>query len=283
MQGRGHPSEPSFVAVVVEWTSEYAFWIIVCSCSLIIVARFIRWRLAPKSREAEILDRQVDNALDKFRERCFLALPQTEPLDNNRVTIFKHVQWRWWIWPWRCCCSPWGWCRCPGSGWLVVAHRSGHTTQSSGTVFLAPDDADQADGIAGQTWRRKNAYRVRNLPDLGAISYVGCIGASWLWLRALWVPTCPAVTAYSEAGRNIEQYAKATTTTPRLVWLRIKGKKKLPLSMCGIPLESRKNIPIGVLVLDSCNTYECIDTDTRSFRGALTRLTNRLHELGVLE
>jgi hypothetical protein len=30
--------------------------------------------------------------------------------------------------------------------------RSGHTTQKTKTIFLAPDDAGNAEGVAGQVW-----------------------------------------------------------------------------------------------------------------------------------
>lgn len=272
-----------FWATLVNWTTEWAGWIIACSGVVIVLARLFRRAFAVRSREMQILDRLVGNELDEFRKRCFPDVPPTEPLDNNRVTIFKHVQWQWWIWPWRSWCCPWGWGRGPGSGWLVVAYRSGHATQSSGTVFLAPDDAEQADGIAGQTWRRKAAYRVRGLPDLGNVAGVGCFKVCWLSLRARCGSTSSAVKEFIETRRQIMNYAEATSLPSRLTWQRKNGKKKLPLSMCGIPLESQQNIPVGVLVLDSCNTFESIEPDTRSFRTVLTRLTNRLHALGVLE
>jgi hypothetical protein len=84
----------------------------------------------------------VHYLLDKFQEHVFEG--QSGPLHHHRVTLFKYTRRRLWF------------CRWPWSGWLVPVERSGHTTRRSHTVFLTPDDADQAEGIAGQTGH-KNA------------------------------------------------------------------------------------------------------------------------------
>jgi GAF domain len=95
----------------------------------------------------------VHYLLNTFREHVF-EKERGVPLHYNRVTLFKHVRFRWAL------------CKWPWSGWLIPMERSGHTTQRSRTAFLVPDNADLVQGIAGQTWAQNRVVMVNELPDL---------------------------------------------------------------------------------------------------------------------
>ncbi len=271
------------LGTVIDWTGANAAWLIFLLAVCVIVARSVKWGLAEKTPEAKIIDSLIDKALDDFREKCFPGILQNEPLDNNRVTIFRHVQRRWWIRPGRSLFWPWGRGRWPWSGWLEVAYRSGHATQSKGTVFLAPDDAHQAEGIAGEAWRGVSSTRVRNLPDLSKIRYIGHMKVAWLRWRESRGSSAGEVVNYARARDNIKTYAEVTKISERCVWQRIRRKRKLPISMCGVPIENRNGNLVGAVVLDSCNSIECIETELRPFRTAFRRLVQSLQELGALE
>jgi hypothetical protein len=95
----------------------------------------------------------IHSYLDSFRDYAFPDQPG-DMLHEHRVTLFKHVRWRW-------CLKKWPW-----SGWLVPVERSGHTTRRTSAVFRAPDEANDAEGVAGVTWASKSAVPVPELPDL---------------------------------------------------------------------------------------------------------------------
>ncbi|MDE3188947.1 MAG: GAF domain-containing protein [Acidobacteriota bacterium] len=107
-------------------------------------ASFLLAALA-KFADKKICDRwghdAVKEMLEILREKGFPG--NKEPVHFHRVTLFKHKRWWlcWRFWPW--------------SGWLVPVVRSGHTTLNHQTCFLAPDEADHAEGIAGRCWSTK--------------------------------------------------------------------------------------------------------------------------------
>jgi GAF domain-containing protein len=89
------------------------------------------------------------------------------------------------------------------------------------SIFLAPDDADFAEGVAGQTWASNSRVEVRDLPCLDV--------------------TSPA--------HDITEYAKQAWVSED--WVRRSlVEKTLPQSLFGIPIEVRGRL-WGVLVLDS--------------------------------
>lgn len=159
-------------------------------------------------------------------------------------------------------------------------------TQKTTTAFLAPDSASHADGVAGQAWRR-NSYRVGigpdKLPDLRSVKYVSLLVAVWYnLLLALKVKSVPAL-RYKSDSHAIRNYADATHCQPRFVWQRIKRKIPCPTSLVAVPLDDKNRDPWGVLVIDSCNDYECIDINSRNFRSGLQKLVQQLHSLGVMD
>lgn len=147
----------------------------------------------------------VHDVLDQYRERLFEHADEDQ-VHEHRVTLFKRVRWRW-------CMQKWPW-----SGWLVPVERSGHTSQKSHAAFLAPDEADHAQGVAGMTWSRNRVVYVKDLPDLSA--------------------------AASEA--DFEEYARST-------WMPLehaRGRRPRARSMFGIPVEVGNEL-WGVVVVDS--------------------------------
>lgn len=276
--------DPIFLQLLVTWAQEWPTQIGVTLTFLVVLTRTLRWFLKTKTPEQKIIDRQITEALDKFRKVCFGNIPNNEPEDHNRVTLFKHVQWKWWVWPFKSVLSPWGLWRWPWSGWLVVTHRSGHVTQSATAIFLAPDDAPHSEGISGQAWRR-GAYRVgkgdAKLPNLNGVDYVRFLWRCLLTLRRWLGSTNPTVVEFEEVSKRVKEYAKATTTTRRSVWQRIKKKKVCPTSLLAVPIHDRNNERWGVIVMDSCNSHECVDTDSPAFRKNLKLLTKTLHDCGI--
>jgi len=156
-----------------------------------------------------------------YREEAF-NIAEDDAVHNHRVTLFKRSRLIWWIWPWRSRYSPWGKMRAPWSGWLVPLVRSGHTTQRSRTVFLAPDDADNVEGVVGQVWARDRVIVVEDLPDL-------CGNAT---------------------DQDIAAYALKTWVPDAWVRWRLRSGKQCPRSICGIPVEVNGS-RWGVIVLDS--------------------------------
>lgn len=164
----------------------------------------------------------VQTTLEELQSHAFKQ--NTDPLHHHRVTLFKHERCRFRICfgQWRHKFWPWGRRRGPCSGWLVPVARTGHTTQKTKTVFLAPDDADAAEGIAGQAWNRSVMIPVSGLPDLNA----------------------------ERTEANISDYASRTWLSRELVKQRIHMGLPTARSYLGIPIEV-KGRKWGVLVLDS--------------------------------
>ena len=146
----------------------------------------------------------VHHSLDALQRDVF-ETEKEDALHHHRVTLFKRVGWRW-------CFAKWPW-----SGWLLPVERSGHTTQLTRAAFRAPDDADNAEGVAGLTWASNRVRVIENLPDLS----VG-------------------------RDEDFEAYARATGVT--VSWLKSNMPKSR--SFGGIPVEVKSKL-WGVLILDS--------------------------------
>ena len=155
---------------------------------------------------------------DEVRERAF-RYKEGEPVHHHRVTLFEHVHF-WRIWRLWLCLWQWKVGRFPWSGWLIPSARSGHTTKSCSTRFLAPDDADRAEGVVGQAWATNSQILVDKLPEVSE----------------------------SSSSTVIAEYATRTFVTPD--WVKDRLGKPLPRSLCGVPIEVEGRI-WGVLVLDS--------------------------------
>jgi len=162
----------------------------------------------------------IEKVLEEFRRFSFND--DGEP-HQHRVTLLKLQRFYFPVFPgrWRGRFSPWGKGRHPCSGWLVPICRSGHVRQRSTSAFLAPDDAEHAEGVAGQAYNR-GGYRIEELPD-------------------------PIRLKSDDA---MQEYADATHVPIDWVRGRVAKIKPFSRSLCGIRIEVDGK-PWGVLVLDS--------------------------------
>lgn len=276
----------SFFYNPVDWIQGNAPLVLLLSVSLLAISRILRWWLRGKTNEQKIIDRHISELLDKFRQVCFPELPPNTPIDHNRVTLFKHVDFKFWMWPFKGLFNPWGYWLGPWSGWLCVIYRSGHVTQDGTTVFLAPDAAQNSEGVAGQTWRR-GAYRVGSegskLPDLNGEEYISFVGRLWFkTIRWLNISSTKAE-RFDKLDRRVRDYAKNTNTSVESVWQRLKKRKTCPTSILGVTIRDEKKECWGVLVMDSSNEHSCIDTTEKKFRDGLSLLNRELRRYGIFE
>lgn len=151
----------------------------------------------------------VHAILDQLQVHAFKHI-EGSLQQHNRVTLFKHVRWRW------------AWCKWPWSGWLIPVERSGYTTRKTDTAFLAPDDGDRAEGIAGRAWASDGTVSKSNLPNVTATS----------------------------PDEDLKRYADETFISLETLKRRLKANKKVALSLTAFPVEA-KNRTWGVLVFDS--------------------------------
>lgn len=123
--------------------------------------------------------------------------------------------------------NPKRWRRWPMSGWLVPFERSGEATRHRGSCFLAPDDGDRAEGVAGQTWAQKNIVFVPPPND----------------------PPLPDLT-HTSSEAEMQEYARRSFVEVAWVrqWLR-DHKRGLATRYVGIPVEVKSRV-WGVIVLD---------------------------------
>ncbi len=272
-----------FMQSVVVLAKKYATEAgIVLSC-IVVGTRILERSIRPSCASTIIQDRLITEALDRFRRKVFPDVPNTEPKDRNRVTVFKHVNRKWWIFPFRGWLTPWGNWRHPYSGWLVVWQRSGHLTQRKTAVFLAPDDATQSEGIAGMAWRgeeQRVGHGTARLPDLSGIQYVGWLKVGCIHL-ARKLLRLNVGESYNEACRKVKLYADSTNTPAWSVWHRIRQRKACPTSILSTLLVDGNGEPWGVLVMDSSNDHECIETRDQRFRDALSELSRSLRRYGL--
>lgn len=181
-------------------------WLIlfISACTIILLNLILRWIGEPWRWNA------IQVVLDRLRDHVYKQEFQGEPYHYHRVTLFKHVPFslRLRIWPW--------------SGWLVPMARSGHTNQNIISVFKAPDNADNAEGVAGLAWRSKETESISNLPE---ISHTSC-------------------------NKLILEYANATNVSVAFVKRRLTKSRSNPRSLIAIPIEVSNRVK-WIVVLDS--------------------------------
>lgn len=164
----------------------------------------------------------IDAILNSTRDVVFQIKDKEHPNDYYRVTLFKYMRFKFWIWPWRGL-TPWG--GSPFAGWLVPVARSGYMTLNTNTIFRVPRDGIDGgvEGVAGGTWRTGFIVERPDLPDVGDGSN----------------------------GSLVEDYANKTWMTRRSVELRLSQKKRLPRAMYGLPVRMAGSaMPWGVIILD---------------------------------
>ena len=151
----------------------------------------------------------VKAVLDQFRDGVF-----PDPVGDDahhRVTLFKRR--RFYLRGFDL--ENRGW---PRSGWLVPVARSGHTAQKTNVRFLAPDDTDRAQGIAGRAWAAMSGTAdVHDLPSL------------------------------PERQEAVAEYAKRSNVSVKWAVERMPHSRAL----MGFRIENRTGEPWGVLVVDS--------------------------------
>lgn len=192
-----------FVQTFLVICSDIAFWYIPLAAILTAAAQYIKKQLSPWYWDTIklVLDHL---SKDIFGDRQANAY-------EDRVTLFRHFKWKW-------CCKRWPW-----SGWLIPVERSGHVTRSSKIIFKAPQQGDEAQGIAGQSWAQNLCVHTSQLPDITSESQTVKIG----------------------------RYCKETFCAEEWVKDQVKKGKKLPRSIVGIPVESKAGKVWGVIVIDS--------------------------------
>ncbi|WP_281085133.1 hypothetical protein [Methylophaga thiooxydans] len=159
--------------------------------------------------------------LNEYQNKVF-SEKANEPNHHHRVTLFRYTKWNLhtrhctgkWYWPWG---KHW-----PCSGWLVPVLRSGYTSQNTNIIFSAPDNADHAEGVAGQAWAKESAVILNELPS----------------------------PSKNGPKREIKNYCKVTACPHEIVDAKINTGKPMPLSIAATPVEVNGKI-WGVVVLDS--------------------------------
>jgi hypothetical protein len=193
------------LAAPLVWTQSHA-WILLPALALVAGASQVVRRTVGEPWLWDV----IHSLLDDLQKQAFGDVP-SEPLHHHRATLFKHVKWK-------ACSSHW-----PGSGWLIPVERSGHTARKTKAFFHAPDDADNAEGVAGKTWACGGVLFVSGLPD-------------------------PRTNLKK---KQRETYIRETWVSER--WFE--RRDCYARSFCGIPVEARGQ-PWGVIVLDSRNEKE---------------------------
>ena len=159
------------IAMGVHLVRDFAWLLVPAFLGLAAICGYLAKRLADPAMWDLLQD-----LVDELRDKVF-SDAGSEYQHHHRVTLFKHVRWKFVLrrWPW--------------SGWLFPVVRSGHTTQDSGVCFRAPTDPDQAEGVAGRAWGVTGALRLAELPAISATSteaeradYASQTGVSVAWL-----------------------------------------------------------------------------------------------------
>lgn len=180
--------------------------------------------------------------IDKMRDKVYDGYTQGR-LDQHRVTLFKRRRFvlrirrpgTSLIWPYGRCtsryCFPW-------EGWLVPVLRSGHTSQSTKSVFLAPhgNNSHEVDGVVGQAWARNTTVIVNDLPELNSDS----------------------------PPDLIEEYSRKTFCDSSIASMYFQQGRMPPRSIGAIPIEVTGSI-WGALVLDSADPQGVTEESINNF------------------
>jgi hypothetical protein len=206
---------PVPLQTMAAWLFENNWWIVLALAVLGAIAKIVKERL-----DQSWVWTAVQAIIDRIAKDTF---GQTGSAHHHRATLFRYRNYYWLPFPFRSWSWPWGKGRWPCSGWLVPVIRSGHTSQRTRTYFLAPDDADNAEGIAGQIWagNKELALSTGTVPQVGA--------------------------------NQIEMTAYADKTFVKGTWVNeeVSHGKVLAASFRGLPIEGRAGKRWGVLLLDS--------------------------------
>ncbi len=95
----------------------------------------------------------IHDILDAYRSKVFIDV-EYDLNHHHRVTLFQHKK------------IAFQWCVIPRFNMLVPMERSGWTNRRFCTWFKAPDNADEAQGVAGMIWATGNTLTLENLPEI---------------------------------------------------------------------------------------------------------------------
>jgi hypothetical protein len=206
---------PAFFLSFCELTQNYSLVLFFCIGAIAVLSIWVSKLGDPWVWE------KLQFILNEYQAKAFSNLAD-EPNHHHRVTIFKYCKWKFWC---RHCTGRWYWpwgMHSPGSGWLVPVLRSGYTSQNTKVIFSAPDNGDEAEGVAGKAWAAQSAVIVQGLPS----------------------PT------KNGPKRNVNNYCAVTACPKDMVEAKVAIGRPMPASMAATPIEVNGHI-WGVVVLDS--------------------------------
>lgn len=162
---------------LAQWLVRNNWWLLLALMAMAALVKIVKERL-----ERTWIWSAVQAVVDRIQAEAFSGQPGYA--HHHRATLFRHQKFLWWPFPVRHWLWPWGLGRWPGSGWLVPVIRSGHATQRSTTYFLAPDDADHFEGVAGHIWNSNKEIALLDSRDpaaalnaqLNITPYAYCLG-----------------------------------------------------------------------------------------------------------
>jgi len=235
---------PRFLVPPANWILDNNWWIVLSLTVLAATAKFVKERL-----DRTWVWSAVQTIVDKIATEAFGHLNSGD-VHHHRATLFQYRNYFWFPFPPRSKIWPWGRRRWPCSGWLVPVIRSGHTTRRTNTYFLAPDDADNAEGFAGKIWasNRELALSAATTLQRGANE--------------------ETVTKYAE-----QTFVSKTWTNQQL-----SNNKVLAVSFRGVPIEGKAGRRWGVLILDSRDPNAAKDAklNIQQYAYCLGRLLERV-------
>jgi hypothetical protein len=209
------------------WESLYGicrrqpWWFLALCLCVPAIAEWTRGRL-----RNPLITAVAKQLLNAFQAEVFEEIRGDDLREHlHRVTLFRHIEW---FWPrprlWRDVRTRKLKFSCPGPhrGWMVPMARSGVTCQRTAAAFRAPDNANNAEGVAGFVWSGMTDWFQQDLPTI--------------------------TTASDQAA--IESYAKETKVQPE--WVHERLSMGLPLANAYYAIRvSVREQPWGVIVIDS--------------------------------
>jgi len=139
---------------------------------------------------------------------------------KHKVTLFQYQKWirpdKWLMTMWKRWELLWPW-----TGWVQPIARSGHTNKNTNVYFIAHDNENYSEGVAGITFSKGALIDKLGLSDINT-------------------------------DRRLKlKYAQESFTPNWMVDNRIQKNLSLPLALLGVPIFSSTSEKWGVMVVDS--------------------------------
>lgn len=244
--GTGRLESRPIVSGLIGRLQELSFPIFLFLSFLVLLAVVVRRMADPWIVE------KLKYILDEYQVNVFRnGESASEPLDYNRVTLFKYKKRCLFVRHWSATSilEPWG--KAPFmSDYLIPVLRSGHISQKSKSAFHAPDSSDAAEGVVGRAWASKRAVVVTRLPAIESSSQV----------------------------RNIAQYCRETAMQEAMLKKYIDEGRPIARSFVAIPVE-RKGEVWGVVVLDSRSPNGLSSSAVENYRLTVALIGNLLERV----